>query len=104
MFAGCLAARKILAGRIRQRPLQDAQVDYEAVQLLMGLLVTELQQGFESSRRGEECISKRFALSGNMMEHGSVGLNELHSMFGRSGMDAQGALRSAWLANVKVAN
>lgn len=52
---------KILAGRIRQRPLQDAGVEYDAAQLLMGLL--------------EKDASTR--------------------------MDAQGALRSKWLANVK---
>jgi len=52
---------KILAGRIRQRPLQDAGLDYDACQLLMGLL--------------EKNPSAR--------------------------MDAQGALRSKWLADVK---
>lgn len=52
---------KILAGRIRQRPLQDAGLGYDACQLLSGLL--------------EKNPSAR--------------------------MDAQGALRSKWLADVK---
>eukprot|EP00434_Breviolum_minutum_P021645 symbB.v1.2.019103.t3/scaffold1548.1/size117880/8 len=52
---------KILTGRVRQRPLQDAGLDYDACQLLMGLL--------------EKNPAAR--------------------------MDAQGALRSKWLANIK---